>query len=103
MGSDREDRLPPRLTRPELLRLARLGAHARLTELRAEVAAIEDLLGSGTPKRGRPAKVKAKEQGVTPSAQGRAMRKPRWTAAKRQAVSERMKAYWAKRKAGLKK
>jgi hypothetical protein len=95
--------LPPRLSRQELLRLARLGAHARLTELRAEVAAIEDLLGSGTPKRGRPAKVKVKEQGATPSAQGRAKRKPRWTAAERQAVSERMKAYWAKRKAGLKK
>jgi hypothetical protein len=95
--------LPPRLTRQELLRLARLGAHARLTELRAEVAAIEALLGPGTPKRGRPAKMKATAQAVTPSTRGRARGKPRWTAAQRQAVAERMKAYWARRKAGLKK
>jgi hypothetical protein len=99
-------RLPPRLTRQELLRLARLGAHARLAELRAEVAAIEALLGPGTPKRkrGRPAKVNAQNaQAVTSSARRRARRKPRWTAAQRQAVAERMRAYWAKRKAGLKK
>ena len=94
--------MPPRLTRQELLRLARLGAHARLIELRAEVAAIEALLEPGTPKRGRPAKVKG-TQAVTPSTRGRARRKPRWTAAQRQAVAERMKAYWARRKAGVKK
>jgi hypothetical protein len=95
--------LPPRLTRQELLRLARLGAHARLAELRAEVAAIEALLGPGTRKRGRPAKVKAQAEAVTSSNRGRVKRRPRWTAARRQAVAERMKAYWAKRKAGLKK
>jgi hypothetical protein len=101
LQSDWEDRLPTRLTRQELLRLARLGAHARLAELRAEVAAIEALLGHGTRKRGRPPTVKA--QAMTSSNRGRVKRKPRWTAAQRQAVAERMKAYWAKRKAGLKK
>ena len=93
--------MPPRLSRQELLRLARLGAHARLAELRAEVAAIEALLGPGTRKRGRPARAKA--EAVMPSGRGPARRKPRWTAARRQAVAERMKAYWTRRKAGLKK
>ena len=93
--------MPPRLTRQELLRLARLGAHARLAELRAEISAIEGLIGPGRRKRGRPAKVKART--ATPSDRGRAKRKTRWTAAQRRAVAERMKAYWAKRKAGLKK
>jgi hypothetical protein len=71
--------------------------------LKAEIATIEALLGPGTRKRGRPAKVKTEAQAVTPSTRGRAKRRPRWTAAQRQAVAERMKAYWAKRKAGLKK
>lgn len=93
--------MPPRLTRQELLRLARLGAHARLAELRAEVAAIEALLAPAKRRRGRPAKVKAPE--ATSSKRRRARRRPQWTAAQRQAVAERMKAYWARRKAGIKK
>jgi hypothetical protein len=93
--------LPPRLTRQELLRLARLGAHARLAELRAEISAIEALVGPGTRKRGRPARVKA--PAVKATDRGSVKRKPRWTAAQRRAAAERMKAYWAKRKAGAKK
>jgi hypothetical protein len=67
------------LSREELKRLARLGAKARLEELRREEAAIRrafpDLAGG--------------------------LQKPRggnMSAASRKAVSERMKKYWAERR-----
>ena len=72
------------LTREELHRLARLGAKARLEELRREEAAIRkafpDLSGGGRPSAGR-----------GPAAR---KRKPMSDAARRE-VSERMKKYWA--------
>ena len=73
------------LTREELHRLARLGAKARLEELRKEEAAIRrafpDLFGGGRQ----------------PSAGGGATRRKRkpMTDAQKQIVSERMKKYWA--------
>ena len=79
------------LTREELQRLARLGAKSRLEELRREESAIRrafpDLFGGQTAKaRGaaRPAK--------------RRRRKSSMSAAARQAVSDRMKKYWAGRR-----
>ena len=74
-------------------RLARLGAQARLEELRHEEAAIRaafpDLFGRG---RGRKAAPVAAAQPV-----GRRRRRG-MSAANRKAVSERMKKYWAARR-----
>jgi hypothetical protein len=76
------------LTRVELQRLARLGAKARLEELRAEEAAIRrafpDLVGGG----GRQAAGDA----------GSPRRRRGMSAAARKAVSARMKKYWAARR-----
>jgi len=72
-------------------RLARLGARARLEELRHEEAAIRrafpDLVGRGG----------AKKAAVASSAAPRRRRR-RMSAAARKAVSERMTKYWADRR-----
>jgi hypothetical protein len=74
------------LTRSELQRLARLGAKARLEELRQEEAAIRrafpDLFG---------------RRQAAASGGGRRRRRG-MSAAARKAVSERMKKYWAARR-----
>ncbi len=82
-----------RLTRDELVRLAKLGAASRLRQLKEEIDAIESLLGGGRTRRS------AKSAGRG----GRKRARRGWTAAQRKAAAERMKAYWAKRKAGRKK
>jgi hypothetical protein len=73
------------LSRNELQRLARLGAKARLEELRSEEAAIRrafpDLFRGGRPAGG-----------------GSSRRRRSMSAAARKAVSERMKKYWASRR-----
>jgi hypothetical protein len=75
------------LSREQLRRLARLGAHTRLEELRAEEAAIRrafpDLGGKPAAARG---------------GRRRQRRRSRMSAAARKAVSERMKKYWAERR-----
>lgn len=80
------------LSRDELQRLARLGARARLEELRREEAAIRrtfpDLFSGGRQRRG------SENQG-TPR-----RKRSRMSAAARRAVSERMKKYWAERRKG---
>ncbi len=81
------------LTRVDLQRLARLGAKARLDELRLEEAAIRkafpDLLGARTRQ--------------TTGAGAAPKRRRGMSAAARKAVSVRMKKYWAaKRKAKAK-
>ena len=79
------------LNRDELKRLARLGAQARLEELRREEAAIRqafpDLFG-GRGRRGA--------AGAQKASAGR--RRRRMSAAARKAVSERMRKYWADRR-----
>jgi len=79
------------LNQEQLRRLARLGAQARLEELRQEEAAIRvafpDLFGRGR----------------TPAPNGEASRprrrrRPAMSAAARKAVSERMRKYWAERR-----
>jgi hypothetical protein len=94
-----------------LQRLARLGAERRLQELRAEEAAIRaafpDLARETGPgaKRGRPrgrrgAKQSAESGGNVQTTQRTAKRRGyKMTAAQKKAVSERMKKYWASRKA----
>lgn len=81
------------LNRDQLQRLARLGAQARLEELRREEAAIRqafpDLFGRG---RGR-------GQSAAPAAAKPARRgRRKMSAAGRKAVSERMRKYWADRR-----
>jgi len=84
-----------------LNRLARLGAVARLAEIRRERQALAQLLG-------RAAGHKREERRSSTilehaSASERPRRKGVWTAEQRKAVSERMKKYWAKRHASTKK
>jgi hypothetical protein len=85
------------LRRHELLRFARTGAEARLQELRQELesiyAAFPDLRRGGVGSRTRTAGRQAKR----PRA-----RRQSWTAAQRKAVSDRMRKYWAARKAARK-
>ena len=83
-----------KLKREQLRRLARLGAVARLEQLREEEAAIRsefpELFGG--------------RRGNRDAASDKARRKrSSMTAAQRQAVSERMRKYWAgRRKASAK-
>jgi len=86
------------LTRNELRQLARLGAKARLEEIRQEEAAIRrafpDLVTP--PRRGRQPAARPAAQ---PAAQATSTRRrPRMSAAARKAVSERMRKYWAERR-----
>ena len=78
------------LNAEQLRRLARLGAMARLQQLKEEEAAIRavfpELLG------GRRA---AADSG---GGQRRRRRRTKMSVANRQAVSERMKKYWAERR-----
>ena len=71
------------LSREELNRLARLGARARLEELRREEAAIRrafpDLVRGSAAARPR-------------------RRRGKMSASARKAVSDRMKKYWARRR-----
>jgi hypothetical protein len=78
------------LNQEQLRRLARLGAVARLEQLRQEEAAIRaefpELFGRGR-----------RENGGVAAAPPRASRR-RMSAEARKAVSERMRKYWAERR-----
>lgn len=78
------------LNQEQLRRLARLGAVARLEQLRQEEAAIRaefpELFGRGRRDSG----------GVAAAPPRRA--KPKMSAEARKAVSERMRKYWAERR-----
>jgi hypothetical protein len=90
------------LDRDQLRRLARLGAQARITELRREITAIERAFPDvregreNGPRKGGQAGRRARPSKRSSS------RKPKWSAAQRKAAADRMKAYWAKRKGGKK-
>ena len=102
------------LTREDLRRLARLGATARLAELRQEEAAIRaafpDLaISSATGrgrrgrKSGRPAASAADAGGAAASggaAKARKRKRRKMSPAEKRAVSERMRKYWADRRKG---
>jgi hypothetical protein len=79
----------------QLRRLARLGAVARLEQIRAEEAAIRvefpELFGRGRRQDGAAAPA---ARGV----RGRGSRKRSMSAAARKAASERMRRYWAERR-----
>ena len=78
--------------------LARVGALARVNELKAEIAEIErafpDLTGGRRP--GRPRATATPTDATAPVAKKRT-RKP-MTAAQKKAVGERMRKYWAARR-----
>lgn len=82
------------LNRDQLQRLARLGAQARLEELRREEAAIRaafpDLFGRRGRRRGADAGAAGHK--------GRPRRRRAMSAEARKAVSERMRKYWAERR-----
>jgi Arc/MetJ family transcription regulator len=84
------------LKREQFRRLARLGAVARLAELRQEEAAIRQAFPDLFRGRGRRAGALA--QAAEGSTGPRRRRRSAMTAAARKAVSERMKRYWAERK-----
>lgn len=79
------------LSQEQLRRLARLGAMARLEQLRAEEAAIRsefpELFGRGRREQVGNGEARASTRG----------RKP-MSASARKAVSERMRKYWAERR-----
>jgi hypothetical protein len=81
----------PNLNQDQLRRLARLGAVARLEQLRQEEAAIRaefpELFGRGR---------RQSEAGAANVTSRR--RRSRMSAANRKAVSERMRKYWAERR-----
>lgn len=84
------------LTQQELRRLALVGAEARLRELEQERATLlrifPGLRGSRNASIGTPATRAASQPGRR--------RRRRMSAAARKAVSQRMKRYWAARRAG---
>jgi hypothetical protein len=84
------------LNAEQLRRLTRLGAMARLEQLRQEEAAIRaefpELFGRGGRREG------AKGNGAANTASGRRRRRKGMSAAGRKAVSERMRRYWADRR-----
>jgi hypothetical protein len=84
------------LNQEQLRRLARLGAVARLEQIRAEEAAIRgefpELFGRGRREPGASTPVKA-------GAGGRRRRR-KMSPQARKAVSERMRKYWAERRKG---
>jgi len=85
------------LNTDQLRRLARLGAVARLEQLRDEEAAIRaefpELFG-----RGRGGAARAAETTSAESAGTRRRKKTKMTPQQRKAVSERMRKYWAERR-----
>lgn len=83
------------LTSEQLSAITRLGAHARLAELVAEMDAILDAfpdLGS------LPARPRQAGGGPGPFKPAPKRRRSRMSAAARKAVSVRMKKYWAARR-----
>jgi hypothetical protein len=86
------------LTQDQMRRLARLGAMARLDQLRQEEAAIRaefpDLFGR---RRRRAAGPDAAESTAMPTG-ARKSSDRKMSAANRKAVSERMRRYWAERR-----
>ena len=81
------------LNQEQLRRLARLGAMARLDQLRQEEAAIRsefpELFGRGR---------QAQPRGDGQASPQRRRRRPAMSAAARKAVSVRMRKYWAERR-----
>ncbi|HUR33113.1 MAG TPA: hypothetical protein VM032_04910 [Vicinamibacterales bacterium] len=83
------------LSREELIRLAKAGAGARVRELRAE---LDSIYATFPELRTGDAGRAVKTPGASKDAARAVVKRP-WSAAEKKAVSERMKKYWAARKA----
>ena len=83
------------LNAEQLRRLARLGAMARLEQIRAEEAGIRaefpELFGRGSRR-------EESDSDGAPATKRRRRRGPAMSAAGRKAVSERMRKYWAEQR-----
>ena len=83
------------LNAEQLRRLARLGAMARLEQIRAEEAAIRsefpELFGRGSRR-------EESDSDAESATRRRRRRRPVMSAAARKEVSERMRKYWAERR-----
>jgi hypothetical protein len=96
--------VPKALSVEQLQRLARLGAHARLTELEEERRAILRAFpglaaeASRRAKKARAAGTAAAEAVAATGLARRRVRRGTMSAEKRQAASERMRKFWAERR-----
>jgi hypothetical protein len=86
------------LNRDQLQQLARLGAQARLEELRREEAAIRAAFPDLSAGRGRGRRRRAAAAEPASAPTGRRRRRRSMSAAARKAVSDRMRKYWAERR-----
>ena len=84
-----------RIAQAELRELALVGARARLLTLRTEIASLVRLF----PELGRGSQLKAGEESGVRKRRKKPGRKHPMSAAERKAVSERMRKYWAERRA----
>jgi hypothetical protein len=89
--------LAEQLKRVELMRLARLGAAARLAEIRQEIASLETLL------RGRSQATATRTPRKAAAGRKEKQSSAAWTPAARRAVSLRMKRYWAAKRQAKKR
>jgi hypothetical protein len=88
--------VPSELSPNQLSQLAKLGARVRLAEIKRERAALNAILNGSASGAGS-------MQTASREPVRRRQRRATWSAAQRRAVSERMKRYWAKRRATAKK
>jgi hypothetical protein len=88
--------VPSELSRDQVSHLTKLGAKIRLAEIKRERAALIAMI-DGRATAATPTGTPSQER-VT-----RRRRREKWTAAQRRAVSERMKKYWAKRRASARR
>lgn len=86
------------ISRDEMHRLARLGAQARLEEIRREESIIRRAFPELFRGAGRPARGTSSSFGAAEGAAAGARQRPVMSAAMRKAVSIRMKKYWAERR-----
>ena len=86
------------LSRDQLSYLTRIGARIRLAEIKQERAALIAIV-NGSASAARPTRTTAAS--TEPVRHRR--RRAKWTAAQRKAVSERMRKYWAGRRASAKR
>lgn len=95
--------MPNTLSRQEVKRFALIGAQARLNELQAEIAsllkAFPELAKQAPAKRGRPRAAAAVAETASPAVKrGRKRQRNPMSDDQKQAVSDRMKKYWAARR-----
>lgn len=103
--------LAKRQRNQDMFELARRGAEARITELRREMDKLSKMFPGllRSAERGIRRMRRAIEPASTRAGAGRSQtqnptsRRRSWSAAQRRAAAERMRAYWAQRRAGKRK